>query len=169
MKGLSNDSPFCFVKYLSGKGDRGGDVADGGIAVEFGGFGVTTAQKSGADDASTVVPEAELGDGLREAAGVDITEQGGVAEVGDADVEGEVDERVELGLCEPDGDGLIDAVGGSANVAEEVGDSLFLGDGLAGVYAGGMSIADGPDAVRILIGGEDVALKEFGESETVLL
>jgi len=148
---------FAWV-FLNNR-DGGGDVADARVVAEFVCFGVAAAQEAGIDDASAVVPEVKLCDSLREMSFVYIAEQGGVPEVGTTDVEGKVDEGVELRLRELDGDGFVDAVGGGADIAEQESHGLFLGDGLAGVHAGGVAVADGPDAALVLIGGEEVALE----------
>lgn len=148
--------------------DGGGDVSDGRVAAELGGFSVAAAQEAGVDYASAMVPEAKLGEGIGEAAFVDVAQQSGMLEVGGADVEGEVDEGIELGLRKSDGDGVIDALDGGAEVAKEKGDGLLLGDGLAGVYVSGVAVADGPDAAWVLVGGQDIAFEELGEREPVL-
>ena len=147
--------------------DGGGDVSDTVIAAELGGLCIATAQEAGVDDASAVVPEAKLGEGLGEAAFIDVAEQSVVPEIGDADVEGKVDEGIELRLRECDGNDFIDALDSGAEVVEEQGYSLLLGDGLAWMDITGVSVADGPDTARVLVRGEDIAFKELGEGEPV--
>lgn len=158
---------FALRLSLLDERDGGGDVSDTGVAAELGCFGIATAEQAGVDDASAVVPEVELSECLREAAGVDVAKQGGVQEVGDADVVGEVNEGIELGLRELDGDGVVYAMGGGADIAEEERNGLLLSDGLAGVNTGSMAVADGPDSVLVLVGGEDIAFEELGQSKPV--
>ena len=147
--------------------DGGGDVSNAAVAAELSGLCVAAAQEAGVDDASAVVPEAKLGEGLREAALIDVAEQSGVPEVGGADVEDKVDEGVELGLRKRDGNDFIDAVDSGAEVVEEQGYGLLLRDGLAWMDVTSVSVSDGPDAAGVLVRGEDVAFKELGKRKPV--
>jgi len=90
-----------------------------------------------------------------------------MAEAGGADVECEVDKRVELRLGKFDLDELIDAGGGGLDVAHEESFSFILSDGHAGMDAGGVSITDGPEAALVLICGEDISFKKLSEVQAV--
>ena len=118
---------------------------------ELSGFGFAAAEQAAADDASAVVPEIELGESFGKLPGVDFAEKRGAAEAVDADVKGEVDERVELRLGDLDFDHLIDAARSGLDIAHEESFGFFLGDGHAGMYACGVSITDGPQAALVLI------------------
>lgn len=137
------------------------------IFREFGGFGFAPAEQAAADDASTMVPKIELSESFRELPRVDFAEKRGATEAVDADVEGEVDERVELRLGKLDFDRLIDAGGGGLDVAHEKSFGFILSNGHAGMDVGGVSITDGPEAALVLIRGEDVSFKKLGEVQAV--
>lgn len=114
-----------------------------------------------------MVPEVELRDGGGKVAGVNVFEKRGAEEAAGAQVEGEIDEGVELGLRERNSNGIIHASGSGGYVTLKESDGLVLRNGLAGIHACGMAIADGPHAALVLIRGEDVSLEQLGKSEAV--
>lgn len=138
------------------------------LLAELGGFGHAAAEQAGVYDASAVIPRLELCGGFGKISGIDFLEQGAAPETGDAHVEDKVNKRVELRLREPDRDQLINAVRGGADVLSEKLGRFFASDSHAGMNAGGVSEADGPEVALVAVGGKDVSLKEFREVQAIL-
>jgi len=103
-----------------GFGWGGGPEAELGFAAEF---------EGGEFAGAGVIPGEELPCGVVVLAGVEIAQQGGRGEASGTQIEGEVDQGVELALVEGDADEARDGGFGDGDVGGE--DRLGLGEGYA--------------------------------------
>lgn len=117
---------------------------------------------------SSVVPEEELLGGGGIVAGVEVGEERGMLEAARAEVEDEIDERVELTLGERDVDEVVDGLFGVAEI------TLKDGAGLLRCYAVGVAlgvdeavaIADGGKTGDVEIGVGAKSFRVFDELKT---
>src|ERR1035438_3384265 len=129
-------------------------------------LGPAALQKAGDDDPAGVVPQQELWRGRGEVASIYEAQQGGREQRTAAEIEHEIDERVELVLIDAGRDSPVDAGDGGGEVAFQQLLGLGLGDGESGVDVGtGVTVSDGPATGLVLVGSKLKAFELLGHGE----